>query len=73
MSTMPRLVCGAYALATRLYPPGLRANFGDEMRAVFADAVAEAARDNQSLFGLYGGAPLRPCNGVVHSASSSSP
>jgi len=36
----------AYATIITLYPPAFRAEFGEEMRAVFAAAMAEAARDS---------------------------
>ena len=43
MSGLVRLVVRLYALLVRLYPPGFRANFSEELQAVFAKAAAEAA------------------------------
>ncbi len=43
MNRWVRVLCGLYGWLVRLYPPGFRAAFGDEMRAVFAEAAAEAA------------------------------
>jgi hypothetical protein len=44
VSTVVRGIVGLYALLLRLYPRGFRAEFGEEMQAIFSDAVAEAAR-----------------------------
>jgi len=43
MSTVIRSITRAYGLLVRLYPRAFRAEFGEEMRAVFAEVVAEAA------------------------------
>jgi len=44
---MLQLAARLYALLVRLYPHGFRAEFGEEMRAVFTDAVAEAAEQGR--------------------------
>ena len=38
----------AYAMIIKLYPPAFRTEFGEEMQAVFAAAMAEVARDSLS-------------------------
>ena len=43
MSRFVRVLCTLYGWLVRLYPPDFRAAFGDEMRAVFADAAVDAA------------------------------
>ena len=43
MTHVTHLIAVIYARLLRLYPPGFRAEFGDEMRAVFASALADAA------------------------------
>jgi hypothetical protein len=47
-----RRVVGCYAALLRAYPAHFRAEFGEEMRAVFADAIAEA-QDDFVLAGLF--------------------
>jgi hypothetical protein len=42
-----QLAIRLYALLVRLYPRGFRAEFGQEMQAVFADAVAEAVEQGR--------------------------
>jgi hypothetical protein len=44
VSLVARLVTRLYALLLRLYPRRFRAEFEDEMQAVFADAVVEASQ-----------------------------
>lgn len=43
MSAITRLASRIYGLLVRLYPRPFRQEFGEEMRAVFADAAADAA------------------------------
>jgi hypothetical protein len=43
MNRWVRVLCTLYGCMVRLYPPGFRAAFGDEMRAVFAEAASDAA------------------------------
>ncbi|MEW6579355.1 MAG: hypothetical protein AB1435_09180 [Chloroflexota bacterium] len=43
MTHITHLMTIIYARLLGLYPPGFRAEFGDEMRAVFASALADAA------------------------------
>jgi hypothetical protein len=43
MTHITHLMTILYARLLGLYPPGFRAEFGDEMRAVFASALADAA------------------------------
>lgn len=47
MNGIARLITCAHALLVRLYPRAFRAEFEDEMRVVFADAVADAAVDGR--------------------------
>ncbi|MBS3784463.1 MAG: hypothetical protein KGY78_08460, partial [Anaerolineae bacterium] len=42
MKTATDVLCVLYGWLNRLYPPGFRATFGEEMQAVFAAAAAEA-------------------------------
>jgi hypothetical protein len=42
MEAFLHLLCALYGWLIRGYPPGFRAAFGDEMRAVFADAASDA-------------------------------
>lgn len=42
MTHLTRFMTILYARLLGLYPPGFRAEFGDEMRAVFASALADA-------------------------------
>ncbi len=50
-----RVVLRGYALLVSLYPRHFRLEFGEEMQAVFGDAVAEAAGCGiASLFALFG-------------------
>lgn len=42
MTTLARLFVELYAHLLRLYPRSFCADFGEEMRVVFADAAAEA-------------------------------
>ncbi len=48
------LIARVYAALLQLYPQSFRAEFGEEMRAVFADALQEAARGSH----LPGSSPL---------------
>jgi hypothetical protein len=51
--TLAERLTDLYAALMRLYPRGFREAFGDEMRVVFADAVADIAeRDRVALLGL---------------------
>ena len=43
MMFITRLIIGVYAILVRCYPLSFRAQFEEEMRQVFADAVTEAA------------------------------
>lgn len=53
MSTAKRYIIRVYALLLFAYPPRFRAEFGEEMKEVFAEAVAEGAkRGGMALAGL---------------------
>jgi hypothetical protein len=43
MTPSGQLIVRLYTMALRLYPPSFRTSFEEEMRVVFAEAVAEAA------------------------------
>jgi hypothetical protein len=54
VSPVERLATCVYTLIVRLYPRAFRAEFGDEMRVVFADAVADAVKDSRMmLIGIF--------------------
>jgi hypothetical protein len=53
MSTVMHWLTRTYALLLRLYPRDFRDEFSDEMRAVFAEAVAETATHGVSTLVLF--------------------
>jgi hypothetical protein len=63
MNSVVRVATWVYALIVRLYPRAFRAEFEDEMRAVFADAAADAAEGGRiALLGVFW-RELRDCPG----------
>ena len=68
MTALVRLLCTLYGWLIRCYPPGFRAAFGDEMRAVFADAASDAASRGLGPLAVVGFRELRDWPGAVAAA-----